>query len=466
MYHPLRSLILVPALAVFAPAGAQTVEIPVETKVQTAVDVNGTVDEAFAMAMAQEKVKAAITLAQDKVRANAGAQQAIAEATARVEAAKGSFKSAFNDGEYNRAMRLLDQRKWDDALTQLKKVAGERGDAALYWSAYAQAKLGRRDEALATLATLKGHSGSRWLNDASALEVEVRQASGQIVSPDSEADDDTRLMALNGVMATDPDRALPILQKMLSGAQSPRVKERAMYVLSQNDSPKVREVLIQFAKGGVNPDLQRQAVRSLGFRGAKNNQAVLAEIYQSSPDRAIKREVLMALMNAGDKERLVNLVKTEKDPGLRGDAIRQVGMLGEQKFLLDLYSSESDPNVKTQIAYAILSTPKGAEPLINLANSEKDTAVRLKLIRILGTFSADKTGAALLQLYSKEADKSIRGQVLAGLFTQGNAKALIDLARAENDPELKRLNIRYLSTMRSKDASEFLLEYLSKDGGK
>jgi HEAT repeat protein len=455
MYYSLRSLILVPALAVFAPAGAQTVEIPVETKVQTLVDINGSISETVAIAMAQDKVRAVVS-----------GQQAAVEATARAEAARSVYKYAGQDGDYNRAMRMLDQRKWEEALTVLKKVTGERADAALYWSAYAQAKLGRRDEALATLATLKGQSGSRWLNDAAALEVEVRQASGQIVSPDTEADDDTRLMALNGVMATDPDRALPILQKMISGAQSPRVKERAMFVLSQNDSPKGRELLVQFAKGAGNPDLQRQAVRALGFRGAKSNQPVLAEIYQSTSDKAIKREVLMALMNTGDKERLVNLVKTEKDPGLRGDAIRQVGMLGDQKFLLDLYASETDANVKTQIAYAVMTTPKGSEPLINLTNSEKDPAVRLKLIKILGTFSADKTGPALVQLYSKDADKGTRSQVLVGLFTQGNAKALIEIARAESDPELKRLNIRYLSTMRSKDASDFLLEYLSKDSGK
>ena len=184
MYYPLRSLILVPALAVFAPAGAQTVEIPVETKVQTVVDINGTIDEAFALAMAQDRAKVAITMAQDKVRAVASGQQAAAvEATARAEAARTVYKYAGHEGDYYKATRMLDQRKWEDALAVLKKVTGERADAALYWSAYAQAKLGRRDEALATLAALKGQSGSRWLNDAAALEVEVRQASGQIVSP-------------------------------------------------------------------------------------------------------------------------------------------------------------------------------------------------------------------------------------------------------------------------------------------
>ncbi len=60
--------------------------------------------------------------------------------------------------------------------------AGEgspRPDAAMYWTAYALNKLGRRDEALTTIGNLrKQHPNSRWLNDAGALEVEVKQAAG------------------------------------------------------------------------------------------------------------------------------------------------------------------------------------------------------------------------------------------------------------------------------------------------
>jgi HEAT repeat protein len=434
--------IFIPALTLVAAAAAQTVDT--EVKAELAATIKAEVD-----------AKVASTVATT--------HYAYAQAAARAEAsAKVNVNIARLDGNYSHAMRALDQRKWEEALAILKKVTGDRADAALYWRAYAQAKLGRRDEALATLATLKGQTASRWLNDAAALEVEVRQASGQTVSPDSESDDDTRLMALHGVMANDPDRALPILQKMISGAQSPRVKERAMFVLAQSDSPKSREVLIQFAKGAANPDLQRQAVRALGIRGAKDNQPILAEIYQSSPDKAVKREVLMALANSGDKERLVNLVRTEKDPGLRGDAIRQVGVMGDQKFLTDLYAAESDAGVKTQIAYALM-TARAMQPLIDIAGSEKDPAVRRKVIQLLGTFPAEKTGPALLQLYAKESDKSVRTQVLMGLQMQGNAKSLIELARGETDPELKRAAIRHLSSMRSKEASDFLLEFLSKD---
>jgi hypothetical protein len=75
--------------------------------------------------------------------------------------------------EYREGTEALDGRQWERAVEAFDRVAqakGERADAALYWKAYAQHKLGRREEALATLAALQSaHSASRWMNDARKL---------------------------------------------------------------------------------------------------------------------------------------------------------------------------------------------------------------------------------------------------------------------------------------------------------
>ena len=56
------------------------------------------------------------------------------------------------------------------------ELKGTKADAALYWKAYAQNKLGQRPEALATInILLKDYPKSRYLSDAKALEVEVKQ---------------------------------------------------------------------------------------------------------------------------------------------------------------------------------------------------------------------------------------------------------------------------------------------------
>ena len=50
-------------------------------------------------------------------------------------------------------------------------------------------------------------------------------------------------MALNGLLNSDPEKALPILEKLLQGPASPKLRERAVFVLAQSNSPKAREIL-------------------------------------------------------------------------------------------------------------------------------------------------------------------------------------------------------------------------------
>ena len=69
------------------------------------------------------------------------------------------------DSLYRNGQRHLDRREYDSAVEAFDAAAMKRGpkaDGAHYWKAYALVKLGRRDEALATIAELqKSHSGSR-----------------------------------------------------------------------------------------------------------------------------------------------------------------------------------------------------------------------------------------------------------------------------------------------------------------
>ena len=50
-------------------------------------------------------------------------------------------------------------------------------------------------------------------------------------------DEELALAAMEGLMAQPPERALPIIKKVLAGSQTTLVKQRALFVLSQIDSP-------------------------------------------------------------------------------------------------------------------------------------------------------------------------------------------------------------------------------------
>ena len=99
----------------------------------------------------------------------------------------------------------------------------------------------------------------------------MRSSTGSKTNPDAESDDDLKLLALQGLMNKNPEKALPILEGVLNGTASPRVKSKALFVLAQSGSPEAREQMAKIARGQSNPDLQRKAVEYLAIFGGKDS---------------------------------------------------------------------------------------------------------------------------------------------------------------------------------------------------
>jgi HEAT repeat protein len=368
-----------------------------------------------------------------------------------------------SDDLYDRARDLIEQGKFDRAIGDLDRVIdlkGNRVDAALYWKAYSLGKLGRKADALSALGDLQQKfKDSRWLRDAKALEVEVRQSTGQTVSPESQSDEELKLMALRGLMQSDSERAMPIIEQMLSGTNSPKVKDRALFVLSQSNSQKARDIIGTVAKGGSNPDLQLRAIHYLGIMGGEGNRQILSDVYKASNDSAVKRSIIRSFMVSGDKARLLGLAKGETDAALRGEAVQQLGVMGAHTELADLYATETSVDVKRRILQAMF-VGGSADKLIELAKTEKDPSLRRTAVRNLGLMGSSKTGEAIKAIYQSDATIEIRKEAVNALFLQNNAKMLVDLARAEKDPQMKKEIVSKLSIMHSKDATDYLMELL------
>lgn len=367
------------------------------------------------------------------------------------------------DRLYDCGRDALDDKQWDRAVDYFGKVAAtksERADSALYWKAYAQNKLGQRAEALTTIALFKTtYPKSRWNNDISALEIDVRQHSGQPVKPGDTSDDDLKLLALQALMNNNSPEAVPMLEKILQGPQSPRVKDRALFVLAQTQTPAARAIVVKVAKGGANPDLQSRAVRYLGEINTPESRQALAEVYTATTDPEMKRNILRSYMVARDREHLLAAARGETDANLRVEAIRQLGNMRADDALAELYSRESSPEVKKQIIRSLGNTGN-ADKLMTLAGTEQDPELRRSAIRALGQLRRQETGPRLTAMYEKEQNPEVRKSVIDALFIQGNATALVDLARKEKDGDLKVELVRKLSTMKDKEAQDYLIELL------
>jgi HEAT repeat protein len=372
-----------------------------------------------------------------------------------------SFEAA--EALYDQARDAVERRQYDLAMTQFDRLIDAktaRIDAAMYWKAYVQAKVADRTAALTTLAALqKDFARSRWVKDAKALEMEIRQAAGQPVNAEAQNDEELKLLALRGLMQSDPETTLPILERMLTGSNSLRVKDRALFVLSQSRSPRARDVIVAIAKGNDNPDLQAKAIQYLGVLGTAESRDVLAEIYRTSSDLAVKRAILRSYMTLGDRDRLAALAKSEASVELRTEAVRQLGAMGAGAALADLYQTETSPEVKKRILRG-MAMGGGSDRLIAIVKSEKDPDLRKTAIQSLGMTRRGGSTEALTSLYASDTTQDVREAVIQALFLQQQAKALVDLARAEKNPELKKSIVSKLATMRSKESTDYLLELL------
>jgi HEAT repeat protein len=314
----------------------------------------------------------------------------------------------YSSGSYDAGKSALDNHNYEKAVEVFDRVINSRtpssrADGAYYWKAYALNKLGKRDEALAALGELsKQFPQSSWLNDAKALQAEVQQAKGQPVSPENQADEDLKLYAINALINSDAERAVPLLEGLLGNPKmSPRLKERALFVLAQSRSDKAHDIVGRYAKGGSNPDLQLAAVRYLGTYRSKESRQLLSEVYGSVNDMNVKRAVLRSFEMSRDIDHLAAIAKSEQNLELRREAVRELG------------------------------------------NIRDDQAVN-----------------SLVSIYGSDSDREIKTEILSALRNQGAAKQIIDCARKETDPELKKAAVQRLSEMRSKEATDFLMEIL------
>lgn len=366
---------------------------------------------------------------------------------------------------YKKATDLLNKSEWENAAetySQVAKLRGRRAAAALYWTAYAQNKQGQYAEALTTLAELRrSYADSRWIKEAGALQLEIRQASGQEVPPENVADEDLKLLAINAFMNMNPERAVPMLEKFLQGNHSARLKQQALFVLTQADTPRAREIIGQVAQGKLYPESQIKAIEFLGAEGGQANLDLLGRVYAGTSSVEVKGTILNAFGSSGASDRLVAAARGERNPELRRRAIQGLGATGDTDALMQLYREESSQEMKEEVLQA-LGAGDAQTQLIEIARSERNPELKHKAIQGLGVAGGPKAREALLGMYASDTDREVRKHVIEALFVSDDARALIDLARKENDPELKREIVEKLANMDSPEAAEFMLEILNK----
>jgi len=391
----------------------------------------------------------------------------LALAAPPARAAVADDAQASHSDRYRAGQRALSEERWSDALQAFSAIAAGKGPesaAALYWKAWSQSKLDRRADALSTLGTLQSaYPKSDWVDDARALEIQLRGPRATVVTTGSagsgaSGDEELQLYALDGLMQAEPERAVPILERFLAADHSFKLKKRALFVLSQSESPRAREILLEVARRGEPAELRVEAVRDLGIAGGEEDLAALSRIWKdASPE--VKGAVLEAWLIADQTAPILDAARSEPDPQLRAKAIDELGAMEAKKELKALYGTEKDPELRAKILGS-MGVAEDVATLGEVARSEADPELRGKAIEALGIAGGPEASKQLAALYSSESDPQVRARVLDGYLILGDAQALVGLFRREKDPELKRKIVQTLSAMDDEESQAFLEQLL------
>ena len=266
------------------------------------------------------------------------------------------------------------------------------------------------------------------------------RATGERESQRAPTDEEAlALAAMEGLMAQPPERALPIIKRVLAGSQTTLVKKRALFVLSQLDTPEAQQILLQTSRS-ADEALRREAIRSIGIGGNAKSLAALRDIY-STGDEIVKEHVLEAWMIADRKE---DVYQAAINAISETEAHRAIRMLAVMGAIDELRKLGEHPNAGGGLveAYAISGD---LVSLRKIVEGSVDVAVRTEAVRKMGIIHGDAARTALREIYTGSSDLQIKDAALQGMLIAGDEQGVLALYRAAKTTDEKRALLRTLS---------------------
>jgi HEAT repeat protein len=261
----------------------------------------------------------------------------------------------------------------------------------------------------------------------------------------AQPDDEERLKmeALQALMSAPPERALPIVAKVLKGNGSDELKEHALFVLGQFDLPEARALLIETARTG-NEQLRRQAIRAIGIGGEKDALQELGNIYAGG-DEDTKEAVLEAYMIADYRKGVYDIAATTQDPDEFEMAVDKLGAMGAKEELRSL----RDRPVAGEALIHAYAVAGDVESLTVLALDKSNPERQMQAMHGLGIAGGDKVAGVLLDVYRNSDSAEVKEAALQSLMIAGDEEALLEIYRASNNAEEKRELLQILVNMDS-----------------
>jgi len=293
--------------------------------------------------------------------------------------------------------------------------------------------------------------------------------------PREDDENDERMAALNALLQMDASRAMPILSKVLERRDAcwAPLRRRAVFLVSQKHTPETADILLRIARNDPDREVREQAVFWLSQVSDERAVDMLQDILRGSRDEGLQDKALFALSQhrSGRGAGILREFAAREGPSddLRGKAIFWLGQRRSSEnteFLRSLYSRLRNDELKDKILFS-LSQQRGVgndKWLMDIAvNPSEPLELRKKAL-----FWAGQTGVSMDQLvsvYSRMREREMKEQMIF-VFSQRHSSAavdkLLDIARNDSDPELRKKAIFWLGQSRDPRVQQFLLDLINR----
>jgi HEAT repeat protein len=377
-----------------------------------------------------------------------------------------------------------------DAFRRAAEAAEENRQQAeaLYWQAFALHRQGGRDElarAAAALGRLDRETTAAELHrEARALAARIKadlaqmgdaQAGRELAELAQEHEElELKLMALQGVMNMNPERARPILAEILQRRDPDTVELRrqAIYLLMHGGAEDVEELVIEVVREDTDREVRATAVHLLAQSGSEQAVGVLIDVVLNGDDSGLQSEAIYAL-SRHDNERVAAVLRQvavdpAQDPEIREVAIFWLGQDGSAEhlaFLRQLYGELQDAELKERVLHGIAQSeaPGVAEWMAQIALSEQEDLEARKMALYWAGRNGQLPVPRLVEIYREVDDRALREQTIYVLAQDGGeaaVTALMDIARTEADLELRKQAVFWIGQTGGERAEQFLLEII------
>lgn len=366
---------------------------------------------------------------------------------------------------------LIEEREWEDAAGKFnqyieKYPKGKDVDAALYWLSYALIKNEKLDEADRAIARLLSQfPNSRWRRDAEALR--LQRPTRAPVDVNSLNDDETKLIALQSLFIGNPTQGVAQAAIILRNPNASRhLKEGTIALLGQHAREQSKDMLIEIARGGSDPQLRKTAIFWLSQNDDESVLDLLKQFATSGDDEISKAAIFGITQHRSPRAdaMLADMARSGASRRQREEAIFWISQrdnAGTDDLLLQLFDSDKDPQIRKRIIFALTQrhTDAARNKLFEIARTASEGELRGEAIFWVGQRGDDQAADALIALLDSERDLSLRKKIIFSLAQMNNPKArgkLMDVVRNSDNPELRGETIFWLAQTGGDDTVNFL----------